>query len=97
MGRERRKFDGFIIILDDGPTCLSRLTASVTRWWMGRDNATLPEPAQAQKSLKKRADSHQSGAPPHDRSVMFHEGTRASSENAVLGCWCASLLRLGSW
>ena len=39
----------------------------------------------AQKQLLKRADSYRSGAPSHDRGVMFHGRTGASSENAVLG------------
>jgi len=42
-------------------------------------------PFQATRSAWKLADSHPSGAPPHDRSVMFHGGTGASSENALLG------------
>jgi len=35
---------------------------SVTRWWEGGDNAILPEQPQATQTVRKRGDSHQSGA-----------------------------------
>ena len=46
----------------NGTSTYTRLTAGVTRWWAGRDNAILTEPLQAVKTAQKRADSHQSGA-----------------------------------
>jgi hypothetical protein len=41
--------------------------------------------ASRSEKAKKRGAHQPSGAPPHDRSIMFLGGTGASSENALLG------------
>ena len=82
---------------------LLQSTVSVTRWWVGRDDTTLPEPTSShEKRLKTRTQRscspttmapalfRRSGAPPHGEVVMFHGGTAASSENAVLGSFFVS-------
>ena len=37
----------------DSGSAFVRLTAGVTRWWAGRDNATLPEPRLSQEKCPK--------------------------------------------
>lgn len=65
-------------------------TVCVTGMWAGMDSVWEQENADARKMLENAAESHTSGAPWHDRSVMFHGGTEASSENAVLDAFCLS-------
>jgi hypothetical protein len=68
-----------------------QFTVCVTCVWAGVDKIWEQEKLEARKMLENAAESHTSGAPSHDQSVMFHRGTGASSENAVLGGFLSHL------